>query len=653
MAQRGLGFMIVLVLALGLATRACGSVPQASHVGDDECVTWYDVAEHGSAFRNAKDYGAAGDGVTDDTAALQRVLTEGRSTPFTLKTPLVVYLPPGTYVVHDTLAMYFYTHLVGNWRCPPTIRLANSSTTMSQAYVVTATNFNQGSHVSNFYHKLQNVIIDIGDGNPNAVGIHWAVAQGTSIRNVTVNVNNGHMGLFVESGGGGFIGDLVINGGQIGASVGGQQWSLRSITVNNAAQVGFQLSWDWVFTLVDLTINNSPVGLTFQGASAGSFVLIDSTFSNVGTAIVTDYPSALRGMVLQNFAYNQIQSLTQAMPAVSGSGHIDRWFQGSLYNASQLMAATTGSLPAPSGPLVKRALPVVADNAVVSAYDYGAKGDGQTDDTIALQTALNTGKIVFLPYGNYRITSTVTIPSGSGLVGEALSILSADGTGSAFADPSNPQPMLQTGDRVLLADLTLSLLNNALGCILLEWNADAASTMHDVHARVYFNASMLMHVTPGAGGYLENSWLWTADHNIDSNTNVTAVVQGGLLLEGAQDLTMYGTAVEHNAQYNYNITDSSHVVAVVTQTETPYWQGPPTSWALTIGNSKNISMYGTGYYSWFYGVQQDIVQVDAASQVDFFAHNVYGVTNMLSGVTTVPATYNSTFCSTMTVNLDA
>jgi glucan 1,3-beta-glucosidase len=79
----------------------------------DKCDYWLaDVKHQGIAafnpspdtytvFRNVKDYGAKGDGVTDDTDAINSAISSGgRCAPgscaSTTVTPAVVYFPPGT-----------------------------------------------------------------------------------------------------------------------------------------------------------------------------------------------------------------------------------------------------------------------------------------------------------------------------------------------------------------------------------------------------------------------------------------------------------------------------------------------------------------------------------------------------------------------------
>ena len=109
-----------------LAALACLAAGAAA----DDCTTWYDAPgfAHGPGFRDVRSYGAKGDGVTDDSAALVTALTQGRSArPFTVSDPTVVYLPPGTYLISQPLPLYFYTYLVGSFRCPPTILVASGS----------------------------------------------------------------------------------------------------------------------------------------------------------------------------------------------------------------------------------------------------------------------------------------------------------------------------------------------------------------------------------------------------------------------------------------------------------------------------------------------------------------------------------------------
>ncbi|MEB3198914.1 MAG: glycosyl hydrolase family 28-related protein [Synechococcaceae cyanobacterium] len=54
----------------------------------------------------------------------------------------------------------------------------------------------------------------------------------------------------------------------------------------------------------------------------------------------------------------------------------------------------------------------------VSALDFGARGDGQTDDTAAIQRALDAHGLVHLPAGTYLLSDTLVLRrSGGGLVG--------------------------------------------------------------------------------------------------------------------------------------------------------------------------------------------------------------------------------------------
>jgi hypothetical protein len=57
----------------------------------------------------------------------------------------------------------------------------------------------------------------------------------------------------------------------------------------------------------------------------------------------------------------------------------------------------------------------------IDARNFGAKGDGRTDDTAALQTALDAaraqGPVCYLPAARYRVNGSLTIPAGTTLCG--------------------------------------------------------------------------------------------------------------------------------------------------------------------------------------------------------------------------------------------
>lgn len=77
--------------------------------------------------------------------------------------------------------------------------------------------------------------------------------------------------------------------------------------------------------------------------------------------------------------------------------------------------------------------------ASVSVTDFGAVGDGVTDDTAAIQTAVNSVFAVFFPAGTYKVTSPITLRSNNYLYGEgAVSVVLYTGTatskGAFYAD---------------------------------------------------------------------------------------------------------------------------------------------------------------------------------------------------------------------------
>lgn len=75
------------------------------------------------------------------------------------------------------------------------------------------------------------------------------------------------------------------------------------------------------------------------------------------------------------------------------------------------------------------------DGAPVNVLDYNAVGDGVTDNTVAIQNALNTGRSVFIPAGTFLFNSTVTFSADNQCVfGFGNTSILKSGAGSVYIE---------------------------------------------------------------------------------------------------------------------------------------------------------------------------------------------------------------------------
>ncbi|MEU3899729.1 glycosyl hydrolase family 28-related protein [Streptomyces sp. NPDC045251] len=71
----------------------------------------------------------------------------------------------------------------------------------------------------------------------------------------------------------------------------------------------------------------------------------------------------------------------------------------------------------------------------LNARDFGAKGDNVTDDTIAIQSALDAclmGGVVYLPAGGYRTSAPLTIPPAVTLMSTHANLMAVEGLTDPF-----------------------------------------------------------------------------------------------------------------------------------------------------------------------------------------------------------------------------
>lgn len=60
----------------------------------------------------------------------------------------------------------------------------------------------------------------------------------------------------------------------------------------------------------------------------------------------------------------------------------------------------------------------LSQTGAISAKQFGAKGDGINNDSVPINAALATGRLIYCPAGSYRFLGTVTMSQGGGLQGD-------------------------------------------------------------------------------------------------------------------------------------------------------------------------------------------------------------------------------------------
>jgi hypothetical protein len=618
-------------------------------------VAAFDEDPNYKVFRNVQDYGAKGDGATDDTDAINQAISDGNRcgancTSQTTK-PGLVYFPPGTYVVSKPIVPYYYTQLVGDAVSPPTLKAAADFAGMAviDADPYDDTGKNWWTNQNNFFRQVRNFVIDL-TGMPAEVGagIHWQVAQATSLQNIVFNMrtdggdSNRQQGIFMDNGSGGLMIDLVFNGGYYGAFFGNQQFTTRNLTFNDCKTAIF-MNWNWAWTFHDITINNCEVGIDMsnggsESQTVGSVLVLDSQFVNTPIGIKTSYdptsPHTNGTLILDNV---DMTGTTQAVfnnatgqEVLAGNQKVSFFAQGRTYGGAE---GTTGRavqgpqdavqkpavlLNEATGKVFTRSKPQyenVPASSFVSVRANGAKGDGKTDDTDAIQAIFDKAtadQIVYFDHGAYIVTKTVKVPKNIRITGEILPLILAGGD-STFKDQENPQPVFQVGQpgetgEVEMSDLIFGTAGPQPGAIMMEWNvagsSQGAAGLWDVHTRIggsrgteleleqcaknpnatnpinpdCFGSFMMLHVPEGGSVYLENTWYWVADHSLEpeANDGQIDIFNGrGVLIEGQGPVWGWGTSSEHSVLYNYQFNNASNIYLALIQTETPYFQGNP------------------------------------------------------------------------------
>lgn len=472
---------------------------------------WLDVTE----------YGADPSGETDSTKSLQATIRAAFASNFAVFFPPGRYLVSETLTVSQenwrtddggvniVPARFRPNVLVGSTKGlkgggqRPTIVLAPDSPGFGNASepknVMKITN--PAAENINMNQVIRGIDFEVQEGNSGAIALYFHGAQGGTTQDVTVTMKSGFAGF----GGGGGAGASHVNVKVVGGSYGVYFDNSEPVplvgSVSLINQTVSALHWSSQQTMVvvgahivqsaqatgpvvTVTSHGSP--LTFVDSivecHARNAVAVESQASLYirdvyvrGCKTLVSQPGADNLLPSTDSVWTRIQEVASGVDWWNGGAGAPEVMNVSYVDGARLpghtlrtvVAVEAADVPSPLEVLMKHGwddaqFPAIEDEDAANAIkDCGAKGDGVTDDTDALQTCIGAHKKVFLPKGYYRLSATLELRAGTSLMGlsQTLSVImpATDGF-KGMSSSDEPQPLVRTatGEPVVISFLGIN-----------------------------------------------------------------------------------------------------------------------------------------------------------------------------------------------------
>jgi hypothetical protein len=146
---------------------------------------------------NVKDYGAKGDGVTDDTKAIQAALNADRKgvdtggkPDYFYPWPKTLFFPKGTYLVSDSLVWIGQAMmLIGQGKGQTVIQLKNNANPFRNAGRPKAL-IKTPDGIHQFRNYIRDLTINVGSGNPGVIAVDFVANNSGGLVNVEIKSND-------------------------------------------------------------------------------------------------------------------------------------------------------------------------------------------------------------------------------------------------------------------------------------------------------------------------------------------------------------------------------------------------------------------------------------------------------------------------------
>lgn len=475
-----------------------------------------------AVYFTAANFHIKADGSMDVSDALQQAI-------YDLKTTHnfgILFLPEGKYLISKTIYVPQAIRIIGYGANRPLVTLKKNSPGFQQPdstdkgkakymFWFTSRVPNPGEPVRDasagtFYSAMSNVDLEIEDGNPFAVALRTHYAQHSFIEHVDIHINHGLAGMFDV---GNEMSDVKFFGGDYGIYTTkpspGWQFMMTDTWFEGQRKAAIKTQ-EAGLTIVRLHAKNIPSVIEINQNYTEKLFMEDCQFEDVKQqAILVSLPDNAGNQIsLKNIDCSNVPVLVgyrNNSDKMQGKGNIYKvkeFMQGLQMDSLTAdpvvkTIADMESLKALPGPAIRDIPDLPPMDTWVNLKSVGAVGDGSTDDTEAIQDAINKYPTIYVPQGWYRVSKTIKLKPNTVLIGLTpigTQFILADNT-PAFGDFGPPKPLLETsqgGNNIVTGiGLTTGFSNSrAVAC---KWMAGEHAYMNDVKF---------------IGGHGTMQWIW-------------------------------------------------------------------------------------------------------------------------------------------------
>ncbi len=478
-----------------------------------------------AVYLDAAEFHAHADGQADDTASIQAAIDKVQSS----KGEGIVFVPQGRYRISHTVFLWPGVRVIGYGSERPVFVLGEHTPGYNDgiAYMFffagarprpeSGSATRAGYHFpptprgvvprpaqsvpdanpGTFYSAMSNVDFEIGSGNAGAVAIRFHAAQHAFLSHMDFAIGSGFAGVHEVAN---EAEDLHFHGGQYGIMARkpspAWQFTLIDSTFDGQREAAIREN-EAGLTLVHDEFRNVPTAVSIDPHYSDQLWIKNSRFENISgpAVVISGETSRMTEINFQDIVcahvpiFARLRESGREFKQVADTYKVNVFSHGlslaypgaTAAFATRYEPAALTALPPSTGP----AIPTLPASATwVNVATLGVKGDGSTDDTAALQKAIDQHPVLYFPSGRYQLSDTLTLRPDSVLIGlhpSATQFDLPDGTPS-FQGPGSPKPLLlaSAGGAAIISGLgifTGGLNSRATGLL---WQSGERSLVDDV-----------------------------------------------------------------------------------------------------------------------------------------------------------------------------